>query len=410
LLGFRLRHWSDAVTASISIETTTGTIGPKPTVEFTFEDVLALRRLPANLFQAYLHRADGQFTPVPMDTLLSALPADADAVLRCIMNPNFSEFLEIVVTRYPRENAVTVIQDVQFGRDGCEKTVYEIDPETARSIVGERVRAFFSARDSAARTLVGVSGGGDSNALIGPLRTALSERGGELVAYTLVCEPIWPEASAERAAAICRAHGVEHLVLDGPRMSTLVGLKTDVPTFHDAFLARYGRNTAHFFATYMISAVARRLCDEHGATDYCLGFNREDVLAEMLFSVLNGRRPLEFPVRRFGGKRLLMPVWDVPKLVLDACYPEFSRQNYEHRISTTPQRGLIYFLAHALDGLYNNLGLSLMAGMAEIFAGNWPVLQHDADFDLYVEDLVGLDNLEDTKRFLAEHVHPRTGG
>jgi hypothetical protein len=234
--------------------------------------------------------------------------------------------------------------------------------------------------------------------------------GGELIAYTLVCEPIWPEASAERASAICRAHGVEHLVLDGPQMSRLLGLKTDAPAFHDAFLTRYGRNTAHFFATYMISAVARRLCDEYATTDYCLGFNREDVLAEMLFSVLNGRRPLEFPVRKFGEKRLLMPVWDVPKLVLDACYPEYSRQNYEHRISTTPQRGLIYFLAHALDGLYNNLGLSLMVGLQRIFAGNWPVLQYDDDFDLYVEDLVGPDDLEGTKRFLAEHVHPRTGG
>jgi hypothetical protein len=165
--------------------------------------------------------------------------------------------------------------------------------------------------------------------------------------------------------------------------------------------------TAHFFATHMISLAGRAICRELGTSEYCLGFNREDVLAETLFSVLNGRPPLAFPVRRFGDIRLLMPVWEIPKLVLDACYPDFSKRNYEQRIPTTPQRGLIYFLAHAVEGVYSNLGLSLMVGLGRIFDGAWPKLREDPDFDLHIEQIVGDADLAAARAFLAEHFRPR---
>jgi hypothetical protein len=103
-----------------------------------------------------------------------------------------------------------------------------------------------------------------------------------------------------------------------------------------------------------------------------------------------------------------MPVWEVPKLVLDACYPDFSKRNYEHRIPTTPQRGLIYFLAHAIEGVYSNLGLSLMAGLGQIFEDAWPALREDPAFDLHVEQVGGDEGLAAAREFLGEHFRPRT--
>jgi hypothetical protein len=158
----------------------------------------------------------------------------------------------------------------------------------------------------------------------------------------------------------------------------------------------------------MISLAGRAICRELRTSEYCLGFNREDVLAEALFSVLNGRPPLAFPVRHFGDIRLLMPVWEIPKLVLDACYPDFSKRNYEQRIATTPQRGLIYFLAHAVEGVYSNLGLSLMAGLGRIFEDAWPTLREDPAFDLHTEQIVGHAELSAAREFLAQHFRPRT--
>jgi hypothetical protein len=197
-------------------------------------------------------------------------------------------------------------------------------------------------------------------------------------------------------------------VLDGAEMERVLGMRTSVPTLYESFLAQFGHNTAHFFGTYMISLTGRAICRELGATEYCLGFNREDVLAEALFSVLKGRPPLAFPVRHFGSIQLLMPVWEIPKLVLDACYPNFSKRNYEHRIPTTPQRGLIYFLAHAIEGVYSNLGLSLMTGLSQIFGDAWPTLLEDPEFDLHTEQVAGHADLTAARAFLAEHFHPRT--
>ena len=75
---------------------------------------------------------------------------------------------------------------------------------------------------------------------------------------------------------------------------------------------------------------------------------------------------------------------------------------------TTPQRGLIYFLAHAIDGVYSNLGLSLMAGLARIFEDDWPRLREDPDFDLFVEQGAGHADLAAAREFLGQHFCPRT--
>jgi hypothetical protein len=126
----------------VSIETTTGTLEAKPLDELTLADVLALRRLPANLFQAYVDRGNGRPRPLPSDTLLNALPDGSEITMRCIMNPNFSEFLEIVTTRHAAENAVTTVEEMEFGQEGCEKIVHELDDAMARVVVEQRVAAF----------------------------------------------------------------------------------------------------------------------------------------------------------------------------------------------------------------------------------------------------------------------------
>jgi hypothetical protein len=395
------------MTPRITIETTTGAIAPKLAGEQTLADVLAVRRLPANLFQAYVTDGLKQPRPIPNDTRLEDLEHVHEVELRCIMNPNFGEFLELVLTRHTTPNAVTTVEELNFGRDGCEKTVHEIDDAAARRIVAERVGAFVADQSREPTVLAGVSGGGDSNALIASLQAALATDGRRLLAYTLVCEPVWPETSAARAAELCCAHGVEHLVIDGPGMESLLEMRSSVPVFLEAFLDRFGHDTSHFFATYMISLAGRRLCRARGLREYCLGYNREDVFAELLFSVINGRKPLPYPVRRFGDVDLLMPVWEIPKLVLDACYPSFSRRNYEQRITTTPQRGLIYFLAHAIEGVYVNLGLSLMTGLRQVFEPDWPELVEYADFDVYTEPWVPPADAEEVRGFLSQFFRAR---
>lgn len=391
----------------VTIDTTCGKIAPKPMDELSLEDILVINRLPPSLFQAYLNAPDVASKPIPIDTRLRDVPAEDKVVLRCIMNPNFSQILEQRTLRQCVAGAVTTVQELQYQDGGCQRVVYEVDEALARGLVSREVAAFVHEQSRAERLLVGVSGGGDSNALLGSLQEALTSLAGprELIAFTLMLDPVWPESSIKRASALCQRYGVQHMLINSSRMAEILDMKTRPEAFYEAFLARYGDNTAHFFGTFVISAVARRLCRKIGTDEYCLGFNREDVLAEMLFSLMNGRRPLPFPVRRFGATKLLMPVWQVPKVVLDACYPEFSQQNYDERDTTTRQRGLIYFLAHGIDGMYGNLGLSLLRGVQQAFAGGWSELAHHERFDLYTEPFVSDAELRRTQEFLEQHFH-----
>lgn len=61
---------------------------------------------------------------------------------------------------------------------------------------------------------------------------------------------------------------------------------------------------------------------------------------------------------------------EIPKYLLDACYPRYSASNYRERVdTTTPQRSAIYFLAHCLDALGPQISLSLMKGIATLMDG-----------------------------------------
>lgn len=107
--------------------------------------------------------------------------------------------------------------------------------------------------------------------------------------------------------------------------------------------------------------------DQLGGHHLALGYNREDILAELLFCLINGRRPMPFPVRRMNAVDCVLPVWDIPKSLLDACYPAYSESNYTERVDTTTvQRSSIYFIAHCLDALVPQLSISLLRGIARL--------------------------------------------
>ncbi len=135
----------------------------------------------------------------------------------------------------------------------------------------------------------------------------------------------------------------------------------------ETFRRDYGPDSVHFFGTFFVNLVGRHLGRELSARNLCVGYNREDLLAELLFCLMNGRRPLPYPVRRMGDVNCLFPLWEIPKHLLDACYPRYSASNYRERVdATTPQRSLIYFLAHCLDAIGPEISLSLMKGVASL--------------------------------------------
>jgi hypothetical protein len=170
------------------------------------------------------------------------------------------------------------------------------------------------------------------------------------------------------------------------------------------YLENFGANTSHFFGTYLISLVGRKLCRLENTTEYALGFNREDMLSDAIFSLINGHKPLSYPVRDFGGIKLLMPVWELSKKILDACYPKYSLDNYKEREldESTFQRNLIYYLAHGMEDVFPNFGLSLLQGLQKLYSNNWDNLKQD-EFDLFLSSYADPSSLGKIKQLFSKY-------
>jgi len=373
--------------------------------QFTLEQVLRLNGLPTTLFQAYVKDRRGKLFPVPTNKHLGDLEDDQSVVLQCVRNTDLKQVIpQKSFQKESVEKPIIVVKDLDFVDDECVETVSEISQTDALNIVESQIGRFMDENSKADKVVAGISGGGDSNTLVRSLKKRSDQKGAELTCFTLVLDPIWPASGARRASELCEANQVEHVIYQPEDIEKLLDMKGSLEDFYIEFSKIFGEQTSHFLATYLISLVARKLCKKNNTTEYCLGFNREDVLAELMFSLMNGHSPLSFPTRDFGKIRLLMPLWRVPKIMLDACYPDYSLENYKEREDkTTFQRGIIYYIAHGIGDVYNNLDISIMEGTRKLFDGKWQELEHHDDLDLYISEHASSSSIKASKDLLKKY-------
>lgn len=349
----------------------------KPLSDATLEDLLKINGLPPSLFQAYYRNQSGETTPIPLNKKCNETPDGSCLEIQAIRHIEFSKVIPRAENTVRSNGAVTTIDSLEFSRGHCTKTSHEISQSDAQQIVSDCVADFLDKYAKKSKLLVGLSGGADSNALITALSaaSARTKKKYSITAFTLVMDPVWSSESVGRAKALAESAGAKHLFIGDNEIQELLGLNCSIYKVRDAFAKEYSPDI-HIFATFLISAVARKLGEKLRITDYCLGFNREDVFAEMMFSLVNGLKPLSFPVRRFGDFNLLMPVYEVPKRILDACHAVHSQAVYAERPdteaspNTTFQRSLAYLLAYSIDGAHPALTASLMAGVQKLFGAD----------------------------------------
>lgn len=343
----------------------------KPADELSLDELLLANRLPPSLFQAYEVPGDGSLRPIPITTPLNAVPENRKVILQCIRNTDVDSLRANTYESHQRDPLpVAAMFDFQYGRAEATNRVHLIDDHTLRQVVSSKIAAFMSDNDIALPIVAGISGGGDSNTLVHGMRRHLESASlpaERVVCFTLVMDPIWPESAATRARELCSEAGFQHRVMYAEDIAELLEMGESPTELWRGFADHYGSDTSHFFGTFLINLVGRGICEQIGSRHLLLGYNREDVLAELLFCLINGRRPMPFPLRRMNTVNCVLPVWDVPKAMLDACYPHYSEINYTERMDTTTvQRSSIYFIAHCLDALVPQLSISLMKGIARL--------------------------------------------
>lgn len=392
---------------NIKIKTTPQEITLEASVDLTLEEVLRINKLPTSLFQGYILNTkdpEKRQTPIPLNIKIKEIDTENEIIIQCIRNTDLRQVLPQKIFYKKANDAITILRDLDIEEKECSETIYEINETEAKNIVTKEVENFMKEFSKAKKIILGISGGGDSNTLVRSLKNFSINNKNEYICFTLVFDPIWPDSGARRASELCEENKIEHYIYNAKDIEKVLKMKGKLEDFFDEFSKLFGDNTSHFFATYIISLVAKRLCKKYKTDEYGLGYNREDILAELIFSLMNGQKPLSFPMREFGGIKLLMPLWKIPKRILDACYPKYSIKNYQERIDkTTAQRSIIYYLAHAIEDTYYDLGLSLMVGIKKLFSKEWSKLKHDKEYDLYISEYAEKDKIDEVKNLLKKY-------
>ncbi len=369
----------------------------------TIDDLLALNRIPCTMVQAYLSRGE-VLTPVPGWTKLTEIPDGVDrVVVRALRNTLFDTVLPWGDDqRASGEGAGISGISISNGTAVAEGAL--LDAERAKALVNSQVVEFANEHEVNQRGCVfGVSGGGDSNALAYGLARALEPE--RLSAFTLVFRDVMTQAAADRATLLCQDLKIAHHVYSEEETASLLQLRTSLPEMYADFQEAFGKEAIHFFGTFLILRVARTLARQQQFSDLAFGYNREDLLAEMTFALMNGRKPLEYPVRPIGDQRIIMPVWRAPKTLLDACHPRFSLENYRERDAhTTRQRSLAFYLGHSFDSTYPGFGMSLLEGASKSFADNFGPLSYEQDLDVFVTEDATAERIERVRAALGRHL------
>lgn len=247
---------------------------------------------------------------------------------------------------------------VAFDEGSCREFVYES--------VTDFVDSYHHVLAASSSLVVGVSGGGDSNALLTALVEATSELGISIVPAMVLGVPEW-DSAVERAQELCASVGLELQVIDSTAVNQILGRPSSAPNWLTDFHAHFPREDSDVIGTLAIrlalSSVARRT----GTSCVVTGLNLEDLLAECLLRLIQGRLPLPFPVRTLDGISFCYPAYRVPKKILDGCHPNHSLLNYEARsVGVMMGRAIPYYLAQSVNSIVPGAEFDLIEGFRSL--------------------------------------------
>ncbi|MGH9564648.1 MAG: hypothetical protein ACRD4I_01570, partial [Candidatus Angelobacter sp.] len=312
------------------------------------------------------HRVVGVFRPlgdlVPEDDSRLILQFDRNLNYRALLSEAEQD------TATPPESAVAEYT-FPSGNWG-HVTHVQLDIDSCRAFVAEAVSDFVEQHSGifkpGARVVVGTSGGGDSNALLSALAHATSDKDVTLLPVMLLGIPEWDQA-VDRAEQLCKELGFDLTLVSSDEVNAALGRPAHAPDWFGDFKQAFPLEDSDVIDTLAIRLALSRVAREREADCLVTGLNLEDLLAECFLRIMQGKQPLEFPVRHLDDVTFCYPVYKVPKKILDGCHPKFSLQNYKERsIGVMMGRGIPYLLAQAMNTLIPGVEFDLVEGFASL--------------------------------------------
>ncbi|MDP9104382.1 MAG: hypothetical protein M3N49_00370 [Candidatus Eremiobacteraeota bacterium] len=277
----------------------------------------------------------------------------------------------------------------------------KLSPEECRAIIAERVAdTVRKTLPKGAHLVVGVSGGGDSNAMLHGL-SSLADH--PITVHPVIIKgiPDW-DVGVPRAHALCESYGLPLTVLDEDEVKDLLGVPHDSVSLVERFEREYPGDDFEFLGTLLIRLALSSHARKIGTSFISTGLNLEDVLCENVFRVSSGLVPAAVPARQIGDLTLVLPLWLCPKRILDGCFPKYSLENYEARYPCySLGRNLYYSLVYAVQSQFPGFAEQLAHGFSELSQANPPEYTFDEQLGFHVERFVPFPMRERFLRMLS---------
>jgi len=359
-------------------------------------DVLIRHQIPWSAVSVYSVAESG--SPPVLAACLGSRIADYPAKeLLLYFNRNVNPFtflvdrLKLAGEPPPASPATEYIyQAYDNTRSSVDVYLKTLTPEECRVIIVDRVReVVVAALPSGGDLVVGVSGGGDSNALLYALANAQHEN---LTIHPVIIKgiPDW-DAGVDRAAEICRTYGLTLTIIEEPEVKDLLGMTHGAPSLLDRFEREFPGDDFEFLGTLLIRLALSRHAQKVGTPYITTGLNLEDVLCEALYRLSNGLPPASYPQRVIGDTTLVFPLWLCPKRIIDGCFPRASWENYEARYPCfSVGRNLYYSAIYSIQSAFPGLVEHLVKGIAEVSRANPVTYKIDQQLGFHVERFVPL--------------------
>jgi tRNA(Ile)-lysidine synthase TilS/MesJ len=358
-------------------------------------DVLNRHGVPWSGTSTYVvPRAGGAAKPSPcLDAVLRDF-GDASEIL-LYFNRNVNPFLfslggfKTIASADPPSQATEYFyQRFDNVQSSAEAFLKKLSPEECRAIVAQQVAA--AARTllpPGSRLVVGVSGGGDSNALLHGL-SQLGDHG--LVVDPVIIKgiPDW-DAGVPRARQLCDSYGLELGVMEERQVKDLLGIPGDSASLIDRFQREFAGDDFEFLGTLLIRLALFRRAAAVGTRFVCTGLNLEDIVCEAMFRISTGLKPAPFPARTIGDTTLVLPLWLCPKRIIDGCFPKYSLDNYDARYPCfSLGRNLYYSVVYGLQSQFPGFLEQLAHGLSEISLADPVTYTFDEQLGFHVERFV----------------------
>ncbi|WP_423395530.1 hypothetical protein [Burkholderia sp. LMG 21824] len=295
-------------------------------------------------------------------------------------------------------------QKMDNTNSSAEAFLKKLSPEECKSVIAQRVADMVLTTVPAGSDLVvGVSGGGDSNALLYAL-SQLGTHGLKVHPVIIMGIPDW-DKGVPRARELCEAYGLDLTVMEEGEVKELMGIPSDDLALIDRFEREFKGDDFEFLGTLLVRLALTKKAKELGTSYICTGLNLEDVLCEALFRVTSGMKPAPFPARVIGETTLIFPLWLCPKRIIDGCFPKMSLENYESRYPCfSLGRNLYYSLIYTMQSQYPGYVEQLAHGFSELSMREPVTYKLDEQLGFHVERFVPFPLRERFRKMLSTTV------